>query len=526
MARRRTTPKAESEAKPKSKVAALCQTSPPQRLSPLQRLELLAARDALEEDRLAQTGDTKGQLGKAIKRVEMCLASGNIEHLTEADEEWGGADFDVKWGDAWSAVGGAGHRDLSRQRQKQSQQIAYSLVMKHPIAKRIVSDICDHIGDGRQWAVIAKDPLVQQVIDEFWFHPTNAFPKRLKRRVWQLLVLGEQVYPVGLNDTTGIIQLGYIDPANVTTVKPLPGNAELLDTLTYTSGAGESPGGTTKNIIRQEADGSWRAAKGDVFFFPLERASNATRGTGILLSLLDYLDIYDQALFTVAERQALLNAHIWDVTLEGMDEGQIQEWLAKQPATPKPGTMRAHNEQVTWSVVTPELEANDQDKSLQTILQAICAGSGFPEHWLGRSSDTNRATARSLTFPVRFRLRGLQNEIVTILETMLDCQLYLAREKKHVIGNVPPENLTYEIRPPELGAEDINEVAEAALKVTQMLVVAEDRGYLTKDQARVFFGLALESFGLKTPSQMAGAGQEEATTESYADAMYEELAQE
>jgi len=474
--------------------AACAQRLPPgRRLTPTERMQYEAIVESFRETLGARL--QQRELRHVVEKIEKSLLAGR--HLTEGVEDFAGADFGVTWGDAWTALGAQQKRDLSETRQRLAQQLSYSLAIKNPLARRILLDVVYHIGSGRQWSFRAVDPRVQGVLEKFWSHPMNDFRKTLTRRVWQYLVLGEQAWPVGINEQSGIMQLGYIDPVNIATVRALDGNPEVLDEIEFR--ARDARGAASRerrNIVRALPDGSWRVDPGDVFFFAHSRASNSTRGLPYIISLFDYLDLYDQALFTVAERQALLNSFVWDVKLEGMDEQQIQDWLARQPDRPAPGTMRAHNEKVEWSVVAPRLEAAEQDRTLRMILQSIVAGAGIAEHWLGRAEDVNRATARSLTFPVRFRLRALQEEIVGIIETLFDAQIYLCREKGALDG---VEDCRYRIYPPEVGAEDIGEIAEAMLRAAQALTVAQDRGYITRRAARKLFGKLMEAAGVHAP---------------------------
>jgi len=43
------------------------------------------------------------------------------------------------------------------------------------------------------------------------------------------------------------------------------------------------------------------------------------------------------------ERAFLLNNYIWDVECEGMNKGELEEFV-KGLSQPKPGSIRAHNE--------------------------------------------------------------------------------------------------------------------------------------------------------------------------------------
>jgi hypothetical protein len=50
-------------------------------------------------------------------------------------------------------------------------------------------------------------------------------------------------------------------------------------------------------------------------------------------------------------------------------------------------------------VVSPVLHGADAQHDLKAVRQMVDAGSGYPPHWRGESSDANLATAQAMQSP-------------------------------------------------------------------------------------------------------------------------------
>jgi hypothetical protein len=57
--------------------------------------------------------------------------------------------------------------------------------------------------------------------------------------------------------------------------------------------------------------------EGEVFYFAINKLPNSLRGRSDLMALADWLDLYDQYLFSEVERLHLLSAFVWDYKIEG-----------------------------------------------------------------------------------------------------------------------------------------------------------------------------------------------------------------
>lgn len=290
----------------------------------------------------------------------------------------------------WRSLNQLSNRDLYILTQKRMQDIAFYLYDSNPLAKRIIEITRDFvIGDGFTYTAENEDIL--DLIDEFWNDPDNNLDVELDTNVLELGIFGELCLPVWVNSANGAVKLGYIDPATILKVEKDKKNPKISKVLKWKPlRATEEREYKIINIDKNLGSKSYGLLIGECFFFAINKVSGATRGRSDLLSLADWIDGHDQFLFARLERAFLLNTFIWDITCEGMNREDLIEFV-KGLSMPKSGSIRAHNEKITWKSETPKLEASDASEEARMFKQQILGGSGFPEHWFGETSRTTRA---------------------------------------------------------------------------------------------------------------------------------------
>ena len=262
-------------------------------------------------------------------------------------------------------------RDLNPSVQARMQQVAYYLYLVNPLAHRIVEYIKGYVvGDGV--TVESEDPAAQRVIDTFWNDTVNAMDQSLPEFVKELSIFGEQCWLVTVNPLNGKARIGYMDPAEIEAIEwgelGEEGFAVQVPVAVVRRRApGEKESRRLRIIRRDENPDSpdYGRLTGECFYFAINKARTASRGISDLFAITDYLDGYDKLLFGLIDRVGFANAFIWDVQLKGATEEQIQEWL-KEQRPPKPGSVRAHNEQVEWKTVSPSLHSQDFNEAALT----------------------------------------------------------------------------------------------------------------------------------------------------------------
>jgi len=313
----------------------------------------------------------------------------HVEILRKIDESYpmvGGSSDDA----LWRSLTTNQHRDLNLLTQRRMQDIAFYLYDSNPMAGRIIEIIEDFvIGDG--FTFTAKDKDVKEVLDNFWNDPDNNLDEEMNINVVELYLFGELCLPVWVNSADGAVKLSYMDPKTILKIKKDPYNAKLNKTLIWRKPTGQVERELSIiNIDKNLKSKSYGKLVGDCFYFTINKVSSATRGRSTLLRLADWLDGYDQFLFARLERAFLINTFIWDIECEGMSKEELQEFV-KTLATPRPGSIRAHNDKIKWKSETPKLEGADASEEARLFKNQILGGAGYPEHWFAEGSRTTRA---------------------------------------------------------------------------------------------------------------------------------------
>lgn len=369
-------------------------------------------------------------------------------------------------------------------------RLAKILYDSNPLARRIVELTKNFIlGEGILYE--AKDKRVKEILDNFWFDDINNWPIRQHERILDLCLYGELIIPVEVNPKNGHVTLGYIDPLQVQDVVTNPLNCLVYEKIIV---KGLSDNRTDLRVIKKDRNPlskTFGRLMGEVFFFAINKVSNQTRGTSDLLPLIDWLDAYDQFLFNRLERQSFINNFVWDVTLEGADDSEIEEFK-KNLIAPTPGTIRIHNERVKWNVINPKLESSDAQAESQLLRSHILAGAGYPPHFFSDFSGV-RATAYESYFPTEKNLVSRQKIIKGFLEYIFRFVIDQA-----IIHNTLPPNIdtSFEVIFPEISIRDLERTSRALRNITLALSDARDAGWLTDEECRRTISSVLSQIGM------------------------------
>jgi hypothetical protein len=157
----------------------------------------------------------------------------------------------------------------------------------------------------------------------FWRDPINEMAIKLPKKVRELAMFGEQLWPAFVNEIDGMVRLGYIDPKIIEHRGHRPGQPRAADRHRHEEGRQ----GPLLQIPRDDQRARERVHAEDAgdprqvhrrrgVLLPRERSLGGTRGRSDLLPLADWLDVYDQFLFGEGERAKLLRALVWDLELK------------------------------------------------------------------------------------------------------------------------------------------------------------------------------------------------------------------
>jgi hypothetical protein len=210
-------------------------------------------------------------------------------------------------------------RDLMPLEQQRMTEIALFLYDSNPLAKRII-DLVNSFVTGDGFNFNAKHPKVLDLLKRFWNDPVNEWPLKQLDHFRQLSLLGEQLWPVAVRRTDGRVRMGYVDPANIEEIVPDPYNPEIFRTATITQGY--HPDGAVDlpsryslvNVDERYLSPSYGKLNFypepyGAFYFAINKPSNATRGRSDLITVFDWLDLYDQYIFNRSKQRKVLTPH-------------------------------------------------------------------------------------------------------------------------------------------------------------------------------------------------------------------------
>ena len=402
----------------------------------------------------------------------------------------------------WRKLSGDDGRDLSPIAQARQRELAAYLWATNPLANRLIElPVAYLLAEGVQLKV--ADEEAQAWLDAFWRDPINRMSMKLPKKVRELALYGEQCWPVFVNSITGHMRLGYLDPAQIEKVVTDPDNIEQpIGIVARTTRRGTtrryrvSTGGPEDVFTARTQEIRKTFTDGDCFFFVINDLSNATRGHSDLLPVIDWLDLYDQALYGEAERWDLLRSFIWDVTLKGATEETVKA-RAAEIDVPTSGGVRVHNDAETWEAVTPDIQAGNGADASRLFRNHILGGMSLPEHWYGGGGDVNRNTASSMDETTEKVMAMRQQVWKYILEMVGQYQVNMRLQA--IFGEgfdfTDPD---YEVQAefPEIATKDTTAYASALQQVIIGASAAVTQGLLSQESAVAIIAFVATRLGV------------------------------
>jgi len=426
-------------------------------------------------------------------------------------------------------------RDLAPAQHDKAQSLAYYLWETNPFAKRITNLTVDYVlGEGVRAVAKDDDPsladAMQKRLDLFWFDPVNRLDLKLFDKVRELGLYGEQCWSVAVNPVDGHVRLGYIDPLIIVDIITDPRNAEIPVAVKLRSTPGQPdlyyrvihvddrPGSPSfgRMVGREEIDGAPAEIvfdpgrhdatpivfAGDCFYFAVNKVSNAKRGRPDLMAVTDWVDGYDQFVAGELDRLLLMKGFIWDVTLTGLQQPEIDAYAAKQ-GPPTPGSVRYHNDRVQWQAVTPDLKGVDTVAHADLLASYIATGSGLAKTWLNATDDTNKASATELAEPTFKFLAARQrycryviDQVVTFVLDQAELHGVLPRRPSEP-GMRRPVAWAFEVQFPELRPKDLGALSTTFSQAMDGVVKARADLLLDEETAQEVVAMLVGLLGVE-----------------------------
>jgi len=389
---------------------------------------------------------------------------------------------------------GANRLDIDPRQHEKMQVLALNLWRRNPLAHRICKMVAGFAVGGNV-KFEAENPKIQQILVEHWEHPLNDWERQYYQCTLELGIYGELFMLANVMDD-GSVTWGHIDPLRVPKLIPdevnlsvpakavlkmpaRPGDASphadlLLDVISYDGAAKSDTHG-------------YRV--GEVLFTRTNGVRGSLRGLSDLYPLVDYLEGLDQFMFALQQRVGHQNNWIWDVTLEGMSEVEIREWMnGLHGQAPQPGALRVHNERVEWQAVAPEFSGEDATDHVRLFRNYMLAGAGIADWMIGDMGSANRAATENSSAVIAKMMEQRQREAKRMLEDVFNFVI----DQKILKGTLPQVrkfNREFFITMPKIGIRDFQRVAgslrqgaEGINKLLEAGLISEDRAIRVSDE--------------------------------------------
>lgn len=387
-------------------------------------------------------------------------------------------------------------RDLLPMAQDRMFELAYFMWDNSLMTRRLAVMDRSFLFNG-QFNLTSSEPDVQEILDRFQTG-NNLALKYPDRAMW-LSILGEQIWPVAVNPYNGAVTLGYDDPSNIVDVLVNPENIEEAMQVELRSRFGRES--RKLDIVRKSADLKSRAfdrLAGECFFCKINAPPNSPRGRSDYLTLFDWIDGLERYGFNYLERAEFLLNFVWDVTLKGMDENKVRDWMRDNPA-PQPGSLRAHNENVTWEAVAPDIKAQDFKGGFDMGKEIVMGGAGRPASWFGAGGKAYQTEAEQFgQVPIAdldsrsFMHKSILEQIgrFVIDQAVIHGRLSEEKARAGVAVNMP-----------EVSKKDLTRLVNGVPQLTTALTIAQNNRWITPDEATRLFCFFASYLGYEIDAQ-------------------------
>ena len=389
-------------------------------------------------------------------------------------------------------------RNLMPVQQARMFEIAYYMFDASAMFKRLAQIDRGFLFSGP--IVIGSDSTdVKTKIDAFWADPENNMALNYPEYAMWMSILGEALWPVDVNAMSGFVRLDYEDPALIKDIWCNPQRPKQLLQAEMMGANGRI--GKKYAIIRKDYNiysKTYNRLVGDCFFARLNAPPNAARGRSDFMTLVDWIDSLERYSYNYLERAEFMLNFVWDVTLKGMDENQIRAWLRDNPP-PEPGSQRAHNENVTWEAVSPDLKATDFKSGFDMGKSFIMGAAGRPESWFGSGGKQYQTEADQAGQAPVVDLEQRQQLHKYLLTQILQFVIDQAVIHKTLSETEAAKGFT--ITMPEISKKDLAKFASTMPQLTTALAVAVTNKFVQRDTAIKMFAFVAGYLGYEVDAQ-------------------------
>lgn len=391
-------------------------------------------------------------------------------------------------------------RDLAPEAQRQQIAVSHALYKLNPLARRLINMSADFIIDSGV-TVQTEDENLRKLLKFWWENPWNNWEMNLPMRIRDLLIYGEWFH-VPVTTAKGQTFINVIQPDVIEDVMVLNASHEVIDKIVVNK-AGKD--GITNpddkvsipairpffNTQTEELSGY----VGEAFLFGINRTTDSTRGLGELFTLVDGIDLYEQMLFSRAEKVAQAAAMWWDLTLEGYNQTMIDNYLTNEAKNlpPRSGTVWAHNEKAVLDWKFPQTNADEFSEDVRVQKSHIISSFGFPGTYFDEPGTAGRAVGAEMAEPTFKTIRSQQRQIASFIHVEASYAIWKAQQiGVFPKGDVPDFTVSF----PQPNARDIQRTGPAIFRLVQAASESVKGGFMSPESAGAIVATQINRLGL------------------------------
>jgi hypothetical protein len=400
-------------------------------------------------------------------------------------------------------------RDMPSLQQDKMIEMTNYIARTNPLGNHIFNIKRDFL-IGKKAKYEANDKtVIQDVLDEFWNDPINKMKSFQFEITEGQMIAGEVILPTFVNEVSGFVRLGWIDPLEVSVVAADMNNRRLMSDLMLKPGAGA--GTSTEydlsvrkifqiiNVDTNPYSKFHGYRTGNCFFNRINCAADATRGRSDFYPLLDWLDAWDQSGWGDIERNDIAKRVVYQVTLNNFSKPQIDAWLQENGGTPPPGAVRANNQEVKWEVLSPNMQNQDSRVVTDGTRKDILGAAGLSNFFFGDTDNSNHNSSENLELPILRGLESRQERLKIVFEELgeyvIDQKAIYDPKFRRTI-EAKGFDRSFEVKMPELSSKDLSRVGSVLAQIGASLDLAVERKWITKGTAAKAYGSFMSQFGI------------------------------
>jgi hypothetical protein len=340
----------------------------------------------------------------------------------------------------------------------------------NPLARRIIELTSQYVvGGGLSFE--CKNQYVSRFLTKFWEHRLNRMVIRVTEWCDELSRTGN-LFVLLSTDQAGMSYVRCIPATQVRDIVARPNDIEQALSVVVVEGTDLNE--HVYPVYDDLQDDLTNSGSFDtvVFHYAINRPSGGQWGESDLAPQLRWLARYANWLEDRARLNRYRTAFLYTVKSKFVSEA---ERLARQAqlnsSPPTPGSILVTDENETWEVIQPRLEADQANEDGLSLKKMIAAGTGLPLHFLAEPESATRTTAEAAGGPTFRRFEQRQRYFMYLVNDILKAVI----RRRAQVDRRMPNSPEFELTGADISARDNVSLAMAVTNLVNTLTTLRDR---------------------------------------------------